>query len=60
MTDEEYLEWGGCMFGNCIDCAFVGDGLELNDLGYCYQQCRMVKPTWGCIEFEPPKEDAKQ
>lgn len=52
MTEDEYLEWGGTMFGHCEDCVYVGDGEEVDDLGYCYEQCRMVKPKWGCNEFQ--------
>ena len=36
MTDEEYMEWGGLVFGPCHMCAYCGDGKELNDLGWCY------------------------
>jgi hypothetical protein len=55
MTDEEYMEWGGLVFGPCHLCTYCGDGKELNDLGWCYQHERLVKPLWGCCEFEKPE-----
>lgn len=58
VTEEDMLEIGGMILDHtCRECAFVGDGEELNDLGYCYQHCRMVKPNWGCNEFQFPKGD---
>lgn len=51
MTEEEEFEWLGGLFGHCEDCVFVGRGEELNDVGWCYQQERDVKPKWGCSDF---------
>lgn len=53
LSEPEFLEWCGTIYGHhCLDCVYVGDGEELNDLGYCYQKCRMVKPWWACSEYE--------
>jgi len=57
LSEPEFLEWCGTIYEHhCIDCAYVGDGRELNDLGYCYQKCRMVKPDWACNEYLSPEK----
>lgn len=56
LTDAELFEaLGKDSTHHCEDCAFRGDGEEIDDFTYCWQHGMTIRLEWFCNEWEEPE-----